>query len=173
MRGFIRILFILLVVGVAVRPEAAFGQGGATGAISGTVEDGSGAPVAEADVQVVNSATDVLVRRLNSGPDGTFVITLLPPGTYYAVINKSGFSEAKASGIEVRVTETSRVTITLKPGTVTEKVEISAQLATVETTNATTGQSINENTVRELCRWRRKTYQQLLTSVRRRAERTE
>ncbi len=162
MRGLIRILLILMVVGVTFRPEAAFGQGGATGAISGVVEDGSGAPVAEAEVQVVNSATDVLVRRMNSGPDGTFVITLLPPGTYFAVINKTGFSEAKASGIAVRVTETSRVTITLKPGTVTEKVEISAQLATVETTNATTGQSINENTVRTLP-LATQNFQQLLT----------
>ncbi len=162
MRIFIRILFILLVIGATMQPEKAFGQGGATGAITGVVEDGSGAPVADADVQVINSATDVLVRRLSSGPDGAFVITLLPPGTYYAVINKSGFAEAKASGIGVRVTETSRVTITLKPGTVTEKVEISAQLATVETTNATTGQSINENTVRTLP-LATQNFQQLLT----------
>ena len=162
MRAFIRILFILLVVSVIFRPEVASGQGGATGAISGVVQDGSGAPVADADVQIFNSATDVLVRRLNSGGDGTFVITLLPPGTYFAVINKSGFSEAKTSGIEVRVTETSRVTITLKPGTVSEKIEISAEVATVETTNATTGQSINENTVRTLP-LATQNFQQLLT----------
>ena len=162
MRGFIHILLILIVVGAFLPSETAFGQGGATGAISGVVEDGSGAPVADADVQVINAATGALVRRLSSGSDGNFVITLLPPGTYYAVINKSGFSEAKASGIEVRVTETSRVTITLKPGTVTEKVEISAQLATVETTNATTGQTIGPETIRELP-LASQNYQQLLT----------
>src|SRR3974390_2724625 len=100
MRAFIRILYILLIVSVFWKPEVALGQGGATGAISGVVQDGSGAPVADADVQIFNSATDVLVRRLNSGPEGSFVTTLLPPAIYYAVINKSGFSEAKATGIE-------------------------------------------------------------------------
>ena len=89
MRGFIHILLILIVVGAFLPSETAFGQGGATGAISGVVEDGSGAPVADADVQVINAATDALVRRLSSGSDGDFVITLLPPGTYYAVINKT------------------------------------------------------------------------------------
>jgi hypothetical protein len=36
------------------------------------------------------------------------------------VVNKSGFAQAKAEGIEVLVTETTRVTITLKPGAVSE-----------------------------------------------------
>ncbi len=162
MRGVIRILFMVLIVGVGLRPESASGQGGATGAISGEVNDSSGAPIADADVQIFKSATNLLVRRLNTNGDGSFVTTLLPPAVYYAVINKSGFSEAKATGIEVRVTETSRVTITLKPGTVNEKVEISAQVATVDTTNATTGQTIGPETVRELP-LASQNYQQLLT----------
>ena len=162
MRGLIRFLFLLVLTSVWVAPEVAFAQGGATGAINGTVVDASGGAIAEADVQVFNSATAVLVRAVKTGTDGSFVITLLPPAVYYAVINKSGFSEAKATGIEVRVTETSRVTITLKPGTVSEKVEISAQLASVETTNATTGQTIGPETIRELP-LATQNYQQLLT----------
>ena len=55
-----------------------------------------------------------------------------------------------------------RVTIPLKPGSVTEKVEISAQVASVETSNATTGQSIGTETVRELP-LATQNYQQLLT----------
>jgi hypothetical protein len=139
-----------------------FAQGGATGAISGVVVDSSGGWVADAEVQIINSATDVVVRKISSGSDGTFVVTLLPPGTYYAVVNKPGFSEAKALGIQVRITETTKVTITLKPGTVTEKVEITAQVATVETTNATTGESIGTETVRELP-LATQNYQQLLS----------
>src|SRR5438477_189952 len=78
------------------------------------------------------------------------------------MVNKSGFAEAKASGIEVRVTETTKVTITLKSGAVSEKVEISAQITSVETTNATTGQSLGTETVRELP-LATQNYQQLLT----------
>jgi hypothetical protein len=168
------ILFLAIFSFIGV--PAAFGQGGATGAISGTVQDTSGGSVAEAEVQIIRTSTEELVRRMNTGQDGTFQATLLPPGTYYAVVNKSGFSEAKALGIEVRVTETTSVTIPLKPGTVSEKVEIVAQVASVDTTNATTGESIGQNTLRSLP-LATQNFQQLLTTivdaVRRSTERSE
>lgn len=162
MRGMQRFLFAALLLIGFLTGGRAYGQGGATGAINGVVEDTSGGSVAGAEVQIVDTRTGALVRKLTSGPDGSFVATLLPPGTYYVVVNKSGFSEAKATGIEVHVTETTRVTITLKPGAVTEKVEISAQVTTVETTNATTGQSIGTETIRQLP-LSTQNYQQLLT----------
>ncbi len=139
-----------------------YGQGGATGAISGQVVDSSGSSIADAEVQIMNSATEALVRKIPTTAEGTFVATLLPPGSYSVVVNKSGFSEAKADGIEVRVTETTRVTIALKPGSVSEKVEITAEVTSVETSNAATGQSLGTQTIRELP-LATQNYQQLLT----------
>jgi hypothetical protein len=139
-----------------------YGQGGATGAIAGSVVDTTGASISGAEVQIINVSTNSLVRKLSTNTDGEFVATLLPPGNYSAVVNKSGFGEAKAEGIEVRVTETTRVTITLKPGTVAERVEITTQVTSVETTNATTGESIGTTTIRELP-LATQNYQQLLT----------
>jgi hypothetical protein len=162
MKVIIRIFVILVLGSGFLGVQAAWGQGGATGAISGSVEDINGGSVASADVQIINAGTDLLVRRLTTATDGSFVATLLPPGKYYVVVNKSGFAEAKASGIEVRVTETTRLTISLKPGTVSEKIEISAQVTTVETTNATTGQTLGTETIRDLP-LASQNYQQLLT----------
>src|SRR5229473_7186291 len=125
-----------------------YAQGGATGAISGQVTDSSGSSIADAEVQIINTATEVLVRKIPTTTDGTFVATLLPPGNYSVVVNKSGFSEAKADGIEVRVTETTRVTIAIKPGSGSKKVEITAEVTSVETTNAATGQSLGTQTIR-------------------------
>jgi hypothetical protein len=150
MRSIYRISFVILMLIGSLTGRRALGQGGATGAISGTVVDTSGGSVAGADVQIIDTRTEALVRKVPTNSDGAFVATLLPPGTYSVVVNKSGFAQAKADGIEVRVTETTKVTITLKPGSVTEKVEISAQVTTVETTNATTGQSLGTETVRDL-----------------------
>src|SRR5271169_2406377 len=79
----------------------AYGQGGATGAISGLVIDTSGGAVADAEVQIIDARTEALARRLKTNPDGAFTVALLPPSTYYVVVNKSGFAEAKAEGIEV------------------------------------------------------------------------
>src|SRR5215475_643887 len=161
MIGLLRRVFFSVLASALIFVPAAFSQGGATGAVSGTVLDVNGGSVADAEVQIINSATNTVVRKLNAGSDGAFVATLLPPGSYVVVVNKSGFSESKSS-IDVRVTETTRLSVTLRPGTVTEKVEISAMVATVDTTNATTGESIGEQTVRTLP-LATQNYQQLLT----------
>jgi len=157
-----RLLTVVLVLVGTLTSTRAYGQGGATGAISGAVVDTSGGSVSEAEVQILDTRRESLVRKVSTNADGSFVVPLLPPGIYAAVVNKSGFAEAKASGIEVRVTETTKVTISLKPGAVTEKVEISAQITSVETSSAVTGQSLGTETVRELP-LATQNYQQLLT----------
>lgn len=162
MRRILKAVLGVLFCGAIGAAPAAYSQGGATGAINGVVVDSSGGLVADASVQIFSTATDALIRKVSTGSDGTFVAALLPPGRYYAVVNKTGFSEARAQGIEVRVTETARATITLKPGAVSEKVEITAEVANVETTNATTGESIGTQTVRELP-LATQNYQQLLS----------
>src|SRR5215469_16851321 len=152
---------LLLLAGSLVGTHAN-AQGGATGAISGVVLDTAGGTVSNADVQIIDTNTASRARKIPTGTDGSFVAPLLPPGTYTVVVNKSGFAEAKAEGIEVRITETTRVTISLKPGAVTEKVEISAQVTSIETSNATTGQSIGSTTVHTLP-LATQNFQQLLT----------
>ena len=71
----------------------AFAQGGATGAINGTVQDPSGALVANAEVRVTNHDTNVLERTVQTGADGTFTAPLLPVGTYTVTIRAAGFAE--------------------------------------------------------------------------------
>ena len=70
MRKSLRVLvFVSLILGLSWA-QRAFAQGGATGAISGTVVDVNGGAVVGADVQIISTATDALVRRLTTGPDG-------------------------------------------------------------------------------------------------------
>ncbi len=156
-----RLAGVLLLAGM-LGSASAYGQGGATGAISGVVVDTSGGSIGGADVQVIDARTQSIVRKLPTGAEGIFVAMLLPPGNYIVVVNKPGFGEAKVTDIEVRVTETTSLTITLKPGAVTEKVEITAQVTSVETSNAATGQSLGTATIRELP-LATQNYQQLLT----------
>src|SRR5712692_3828379 len=162
MRGLRRVAMGMALLAALLSGARANPQGGATVAIGGAVVDTSGGAISSANVQIINTATESVVRKLPTNADGEFVAPLLPPGTYSVVVNKSGFGEAKVAGIEVHVTETTRLTISLKPGSVTEKVEISAQVTSVETTSATTGQSIGTETVRELP-LATQNYQQLLT----------
>ena len=53
----------------------ALAQGGATGAISGTVLDPSGAVVSGAEVRIVNQDTGSLTRTITTDANGVFTAT--------------------------------------------------------------------------------------------------
>ena len=156
------IRFIVLSLIAMVLTAPAFGQGGATGAITGTVVDPSGAVVANAEVRITNQDTNVLERTVTSGPDGTFTAPLLPVGTYTLGIQSSGFAEGRFTNIVVRVTETTRMTAKLSTKAVQQKIEVEAEVQTVNTSDATTGQAIESDTVRALP-LATQNFQQLLT----------
>lgn len=141
---------------------AAFGQGGATGAITGTVQDPSGALVANAEVRITNQETGVLERAVKTGPDGGFTAPLLPVGTYNVSVQAPGFSQAQFHDIAVRVTETTRMTAKLATQSVQQQIEVQAQVQMVNTSDATTGQAIESNTIRALP-LATQNFQQLLT----------
>src|SRR5579864_899049 len=140
----------------------AFAQGGATGAITGTVQDQSGAVVANADVRIINQDTGTVTPITKTDATGSFTATLLPVATYTVQIANAGFRDAKIPDIVVRVTETTRMTAKLVPLQVLEKVEVQALVQTVETTTATTGQAIESKTIRDLP-LATQNFQQLLT----------
>ena len=128
----------------------AFGQGGATGAISGVVQDASGAVIGNATVTVTNEATGAVLRQTKTETSGFFTATLLPVGTYTVEVSAAGFPVTKFPGVVVRITETTRITATLKLSAVKEVVEVQAQAETVNTTDATTGESISSTTLNTL-----------------------
>ena len=156
------IRFTVLGVFVLALTAAMFGQGGATGAISGTVQDPSGAFVGNAQVQITEQDTDQLQRTIATGPDGTFQAPLLPVGTYRVNIHASGFADAIVRDVVVRVTETTRLTTKLSTAAVQQKIEVQAEVQTVNTTDATTGQAIDTATIRALP-LATQNFQQLLT----------
>jgi len=151
-----------IVVFSALLVTQTFAQGGATGAISGTVVDPTGAVVANADIRIINQDTGETTRIAKTDPTGSFTANLLPVGTYNVVVSSAGFGEAKFEGIVVRITETTRMTAKLAPLKVLEKVEVQAEVQAVETTSAATGQAIEGLTIRELP-LATQNFQQLLT----------
>jgi Carboxypeptidase regulatory-like domain len=149
-------LFILCLAGCL------FAQGGATGAISGAVQDASGGVVVGAKVDVISEATAQSVRQLTTDSSGLFTASLLPVGTYSVEVSATGFATAKFTDINVRITETARMTVVLKPSSVAQTVEVQSEVAVVNTTNATTGESLGSTTITSLPLATRN-FQQLLT----------
>jgi hypothetical protein len=139
-----------------------FAQGGATGAITGTVQDNSGATIANAEVRISNQGTKVVERTVQTAADGTFTAPLLPVGTYSLAITSSGFAQRDFVDVVVRVTETTRVIAKLNPQSVQQNIEVQAEVQAVDTTDATTGQAIDNTTIRALP-LATQNFQQLLT----------
>jgi len=154
--------FIFSSVAALALAAGAVGQGGATGAIAGTVQDPSGAFIANASVRITNQDTNVVERSVTTGPDGAFTAPLLPVGTYVVNITAQGFAEAKISNVVVRVTETTRMTTKLSTQSVQQKIEVQAEVQMVDTSDATTGQAIESTTIRALP-LATQNFQQLLT----------
>jgi hypothetical protein len=149
------LLVLLLVHGLG------YAQGGASGAIEGEIRDSSGALVAGADV-TLTQAGGSFTRTLRSDAEGSFNATLLPAGTYRVEVKAQGFAPAVAENVQVRVTETTKITLSVAPGQVATEVDVQAQVAAVNTTDATTGEAIGEHTIQNLPLATRN-FQQLLT----------
>src|SRR5579864_5200285 len=103
------------------------------GTILGTVTDASGAVVSGASVKVHNVNTG-LDRTTQTSADGSYTVSELPIGTYSVTISQSGFQTSVTNSVAVDVAGERRVDIALKPGQVSEKVEVSGEsLPQVET----------------------------------------
>jgi Carboxypeptidase regulatory-like domain len=140
-------LVVFLVLELAVE---VLGQGGATGAISGVVQDPSGAMVSNAEVRIVNQQTGVLTRSMTTDSSGAFTAQLLPVGEYTITVKSGGFAEETSANVDVRITETTRVTVKLHPQAQQQKIEVQAEVLQVETSTAATGQAIESQTIRSL-----------------------
>ena len=157
----VRSVAVVLLLSLLVS-SLAFAQGGATGAIGGVVQDASGAVIANAKVTITNEGTGELLRQVVTDATGSFSATLLPVGAYTVEVNATGFPITKFPGVVVRITETTRMTATVRTSVVKEVVEVQSQIEAVNTTDATTGQSLGAQTITDLPLATRN-FQQLLT----------
>src|SRR6516162_3657346 len=114
---FRRLAFILFILLFVSWTPVLFAQGGATGAVSGTVQDQSGSVVAGAQIVITSEATGQIVRQLTSDSSGLFTANLLPVGKYSVQVSASGFATVKYAGILVEITETTRISADLRVST--------------------------------------------------------
>ena len=120
------------------------------GTILGTVTDVSGLAVSGATVAAKNKDTG-LTRTTQTSDDGSYALTELPIGIYTVTISQSGFQTSVTSDVEVNVAAERRLDVALKPGRVSETVEVSgAELPQVETTTNELGGVLTSHTVQDI-----------------------
>ena len=120
-------------------PPAAYGQTIVSGDITGYVTDSTNAVIVGASVALTSDA-DASHRTVNTGTDGSYRFSLLPPGTYSIKVAAPGLVGA-ATHVTISVGRASTVNITVKPASVATEVIVdsSAQpLLQTEDANITT-----------------------------------
>ena len=86
----------------------------------------------------------------SSSPTGEFEFLALPPGTYVLTVGKDGFNKYEQSSLQLLVNVPTTVNVVLQVGSISTRVEVSAQAETVNTTDASLGIAFNENQVKQL-----------------------
>jgi len=120
------------------------------GTILGTITDVTGAWVSGATVKIKNLDTG-LERTTQTSADGSYNVPELQIGNYSVTITQSGFQTSITTGVVVTVASERRVDAVLKPGQVSERIEVSGeQLPQVETTNDVLGGILTQDTVKDL-----------------------
>ena len=118
--------------------------------IMGNVIDPAGAAIPGAGVTVTNEATGAVIKT-TSGPDGTYLVPNLSiAGTYAVEVGASGFNTFLQKGIVLQVNQNARIDVTLKLGSTTQRIEVTAQPPQVDTASSSLGTVISHREVEEL-----------------------
>ncbi|MFN2415561.1 MAG: TonB-dependent receptor domain-containing protein, partial [Pyrinomonadaceae bacterium] len=103
--------------------------------LTGRVLDQNGAAVTNATVTARNLGTSAQ-RTAQTNEDGEYVVREMPPGRYEITVEAANFSKALVRDLELNIGTTSTLNFDLKPGQLTETVEVAAGGVLVETTRS-------------------------------------
>ncbi len=146
-----RVLYRLILCAVLIwLPASLWAQGtGGRGSISGTVTDPSGAVLTGVSVTALNTNTGLSITVTTNG-SGTYVIPLLPTGTYTVNFQKEGFKTESRTDLVLVADESASENVALAVGSATEKVTVNATAAALETESASLNTTVNETAIKEL-----------------------
>lgn len=120
------------------------------GRLSGSVVDSSGAAISGASVKLTTRGGAVAGNQSTTS-DGIFSFAGLQPGTYEVEVEMNGFALAKVVGVKV---DTARETpvgeIALQPAAIAQTVDVTADIAGVQTANAEISTVVTNEQVRRL-----------------------
>lgn len=112
-----------------------------TATVLGTVRDKSGAVTPGATVTLLNLDTGVAQTKVADGSGGYEFFTVRL-GVYRVTATLDGFAPSSVDRLRVGVGARQRVDLVLSPGSLTEAVEVTAEVTPLETESSQRGQAI-------------------------------
>jgi type 1 fimbria pilin len=143
------IMCVILAIWFGNVDTKTWAQNASTGTVTGTVSDSTRAVVPGAEVTVVNEGIGQ-VRKVTTGTAGTYLVPLLPPGSYRVEVSKSGFKLAVRPGIAVVVAEAVGLDVQLEVGSTKETVVVQAVASQVQTESAELGTVTDSRMISDL-----------------------
>ena len=120
-----------------------------SGSILGTITDESGAVVSGASVTLTNEGTAASLTTM-TGSDGSYKFTPVKIGSYKLEVSLKGFQPITAKGIVVNIGVDVVQNFALKPGNVTQSIEVTAAAPLLESQSAAVGQVTDTKEVNDL-----------------------
>jgi hypothetical protein len=142
-----RTALILALLTLSTLPSLA--QSTASGTITGTVTDPTGAVLPGTTVAATDPATKQKLTVV-SNKNGEFVLSDVPPGVYNVTATKSGFSVDEIPGLVVSIGTQTTANFKMAVGAETTTVEVTASSADLQTMNASTGTTVDPEMVGSL-----------------------
>ena len=136
----------LLIALLALAPALALGQSSINATVRGHITDVSGAPVQGATVTAANTDTG-LTRTVTTDSSGLYVIPNLSLGNYTLQVSAKTFEQVKQSGIHLEAGTSPVVNETLKPGTVTQEVQVVADASVIQPADVQVSVNLTSNQV--------------------------
>ena len=119
------------------------------GSITGTVQDTTGAVVANAQASLLNTDQG-LTLEVTTNSSGEFTFSPVRIGHYSLTVSAKGFARTTQQNLTVNVGQHLLVNVQLKLGASTETVEVSAAPPQLQTEEASVGQVMTEKSVNSL-----------------------
>src|SRR6202022_2261390 len=123
-------------------------QATASGTLQGTVTDSSTAAVSGVEVVAKSKATGT-IRTVTTSDSGSYRFELMPVGFYTVTVTKAGF-ETVSQTAEILIGQATTVSAELKPGSMSEIVEVTSEAPLVDQLKTSVGQTITPSEVEEL-----------------------
>jgi hypothetical protein len=119
----------------------------ATGELSITITDSSGAAVSGADVTITGTDTGTVVRTLKTNDKGIAEVPLLQPGRYNTHVTAAGFKSFDRNGVTVSVDNVVSLDLPLELGETTESVTVTGETPMLEDKSETISEVVSSRQV--------------------------
>jgi hypothetical protein len=142
-------LLAILLMLTAINAKTLRAQSDTSSALTGSINDETGAVVPNATVKATEVSTGA-ARTARSNAEGRFLFAQVNPGTYQILVEAEGFAPAQSQPSTVAVGQTIAVNFTLKPAATSQTIEVTAKTGLLSLENPNTSTTLEAAAIEKL-----------------------